>query len=99
MFDNPTTDETESDTAQINSNKRTSIKTKIKPLRSVDSTPDASADLYEPGDIVWCKLGGFPWWPALIVCVHIHKKNVDFIFVFLFISIDVQLKVEYTQKH
>jgi hypothetical protein len=30
------------------------------------STP--SSDLYEPGDIVWSKLGSFPWWPALIVC-------------------------------
>jgi len=63
IFDNPTTDEMETDTT----NKRSSIKTKTKPLSSVDSA-DASADLYEPGDIVWCKLGGFPWWPALIVC-------------------------------
>jgi hypothetical protein len=27
-----------------------------------------TSDLYEPGDIVWSKLGSFPWWPALIVC-------------------------------
>jgi hypothetical protein len=70
VFDNPTTDETEIDPTQTNTNKRTPIKTKAKPLRPVDSTPDASADLYEPGDIVWCKLGGFPWWPALIVCFN-----------------------------
>jgi hypothetical protein len=46
------------------------MKSKAKPSQSVDSA-DTSADLYEPGDIVWCKLGGFPWWPALIVCFHI----------------------------
>ena len=62
MFDSTATDQTNMDT-----NKRTPMKTKAKPLNSLDSA-DASADLYEPGDIVWCKLGGFPWWPALIVC-------------------------------
>ncbi len=29
---------------------------------------NTNSDLYEPGDIVWSKLGSFPWWPALIVC-------------------------------
>jgi hypothetical protein len=62
IFDNSTNDETKMDIT-----KRSSIKTKTKPLQSAESA-DASADLYEPGDIVWCKLGGFPWWPALIVC-------------------------------
>ncbi|CAF3252444.1 unnamed protein product, partial [Rotaria sp. Silwood2] len=32
---------------------------------SVDEN-SIGADLYEPGDIVWSKLGSFPWWPALI---------------------------------
>jgi hypothetical protein len=63
IFDNAVTDETEMDTT-----KRSPIKPKSKPLHSVDSV-DASADLYVPGDIVWCKLGSFPWWPALVVCL------------------------------
>ncbi|CAF4052599.1 unnamed protein product [Adineta steineri] len=77
IFDNPIVDETETDTSLT---KRNSTKNKTKPLRSVDS-PDASADLYEPGDIVWCKLGGFPWWPALIYrCTTeggIHTKTLN----------------------
>ena len=48
-------------------NKRTPVKTKVKAIQPIESV-DASGELYEPGDIVWCKLGGFPWWPALIVC-------------------------------
>jgi len=96
IFDDPTTDETEIDTTPANTNKRSPIKPKAKSLRSVDSV-DSSADLYEPGDIVWCKLGGFPWWPALIVCFNMFENN-NLIF-FLYISIDVMLKVEYTPKH
>ena len=64
VFDNTSNDETKIDTT-----KQMPIKPKIKPVRAVEA-PDASADLYEPGDIVWCKLGGFPWWPALIVCLY-----------------------------
>lgn len=98
IFDNPTVDDNAMDTTPSNGNKRTPIKKKTKPLVTVESA-DASADLYEPGDIVWCKLGGFPWWPALIVCrICFQQKKFNFIFL-LFISIDVLLKAEYIQKH
>ena len=33
-----------------------------------DRPTTTTNELYEPGDIVWSKLGSFPWWPALIVC-------------------------------
>ncbi len=55
IFESLTTDDTTS-----NSNKQ--IKTEF-----VDENT-SNTDLYEPGDIVWSKLGSFPWWPALIVC-------------------------------
>ncbi|CAF4654850.1 unnamed protein product, partial [Rotaria sp. Silwood2] len=42
-----------------------SIKIKTRSVHSVDEN-SIGADLYEPGDIVWSKLGSFPWWPALI---------------------------------
>ena len=45
---------------------RSPLKIKSKPAPSSDSV-DADADLFAPGDIVWCKLGSFPWWPALVV--------------------------------
>ncbi len=86
VFDNPTTEETEIDTTLSNTNKRSSIKTKEKPLRSVDSAADTSADLYEPGDIVWCKLGGFPWWPALIVCFNMFKNHNLIFFFYILVS-------------
>lgn len=43
-----------------------SKRSKVKSSRPAEST-DNDGELYEPGDIVWCKLGNFPWWPALIV--------------------------------
>lgn len=57
VFDR-STDEGESEKS-----KRTS--SKVKNSRPVEST-ESDADLYQPGDIVWCKLGNFPWWPALV---------------------------------
>jgi hypothetical protein len=61
IFENSTTDATTSD-----SNKQT-------PTKSVDDNT-VIASLYEPGDIVWSKLGSFPWWPALIVCQFLLEK-------------------------
>lgn len=57
IFENSTTDETPS----------TSINkpSKLKSGHSVDENTN-DIDLYKPGEIVWSKLGSFPWWPALI---------------------------------
>jgi len=81
----------------------TAIPAVIPPKRTPKKAPqtidaaDASADLYEPGDIVWCKLGGFPWWPALIVCLFFSSiHSISNLFYF---SIDVHLKEEYIRKH
>jgi hypothetical protein len=54
------------DTAST-SNNQTPLKNKTKPVHPIEDN-SAGADLYEPGDVVWSKLGSFPWWPALIVC-------------------------------
>lgn len=62
VFDNPTV----VNESAANPTPTTPKRAPKKTTQSVDST-DTSGDLYEPGDIVWCKLGGFPWWPALIV--------------------------------
>jgi hypothetical protein len=60
IFEHSTTDETEPEKIpQLN-------KQKPKSIQSVEENT-IGADLYEPGDIVWSKLGSFPWWPALIV--------------------------------
>ena len=64
ITDNLMVEETEMDTTVGNTEKRSPVKKSAKTSHNVDP----SADLYEPGDIVWCKLGSFPWWPALIVC-------------------------------
>ncbi|CAF3623669.1 unnamed protein product [Rotaria sp. Silwood1] len=64
IFENPTTNEIEMDTTP-KSNKQKSIQIKTRSVHSVDDN-SIGADLYEPGDIVWSKLGSFPWWPALI---------------------------------
>lgn len=45
--------------------KKTIVKTKT--IKVPTELHDDQADLYQPGDIVWCKLGNFPWWPALVV--------------------------------
>lgn len=53
---------------------------KVKSSRPAEST-DNDGELYEPGDIVWCKLGNFPWWPALIVSWWENEFNtIDFSF-------------------
>ena len=51
---------------KIESKSVISAKQKTKPAKSTDESA-VGADLYEPGDLVWSKLGSFPWWPALIV--------------------------------
>ncbi|UJR14907.1 hypothetical protein I4U23_001891 [Adineta vaga] len=33
---------------------------------SITNEDTSDANLYQPGDVVWSKLGSFPWWPALI---------------------------------
>jgi hypothetical protein len=60
IFENSTTDEIEPEKIP-QSNKQ-----KSKSIQPVEENT-IGADLYEPGDIVWSKLGSFPWWPALIV--------------------------------
>ena len=55
VFESPTPDETET--------KKRAPKKTSRPAETTDN----DGELYEPGDIVWCKLGNFPWWPALIV--------------------------------
>lgn len=35
--------------------------------KKTEISPDLHAEQYEPGDLVWSKLGNFPWWPALVV--------------------------------
>ncbi|CAF1512048.1 unnamed protein product [Adineta steineri] len=40
-------------------------KPKIKPIQPINEHT-IPADIYQPGDVVWSKLGSFPWWPALI---------------------------------
>ena len=66
IFENSaTTIDDEIDTTPVLNN-QTSVKNKPEPVEPVDENP-TGGDLYEPGDIVWSKLGSFPWWPALIV--------------------------------
>ncbi|CAF3765302.1 unnamed protein product [Rotaria socialis] len=64
IFENATTHEIEINVKP----KPTKQNFNATPTKSIDSIDDSSigADLYEPGDIVWSKLGSFPWWPALI---------------------------------
>ena len=61
VFENSTVAERE-----IESKPVASVKPKATRVKSTNE-PAVGADLYEPGDLVWSKLGSFPWWPALIV--------------------------------
>ena len=29
-----------------------------------------SSQKYRPGDIVWAKIGGYPWWPAKAISLQ-----------------------------
>ncbi|CAF1448791.1 unnamed protein product [Rotaria sordida] len=69
IFENPTTHEIEMDITPKSNKQQSLIKTKIESVHSIDEN-STGADLYEPGDIVWSKLGSFPWWPALIYRCH-----------------------------
>jgi hypothetical protein len=33
---------------------------------SLASSPDENAETFQPNDIVWAKIFGFPWWPAVV---------------------------------
>ena len=63
VFGNSATLDTDTDVVPAPSKPKVK---KPKPL-VVEEENTIGADLYEPGDIVWSKLGSFPWWPALIV--------------------------------
>lgn len=56
-------------TSQIETRKKG--KSRLSPSKQVQANDNGqnsdSARLYEPGDIVWAKLGHFAWWPAIIV--------------------------------
>ena len=51
-----------------------SVAESTAPIRTTDEQT-TSPILYEPGEIVWSKLGSFPWWPALIVTKIIFSKS------------------------
>ena len=76
----------EQNDSESKSTKQSPSKTKPKPLRTVESL-DSAADLYEPGDIVWCKLGSFPWWPALIVRRDLSPTVIIFLLFRFLVSV------------
>lgn len=51
-----------------------SVTESVAPIRTTNEQ-STSPILYEPGDIVWSKLGSFPWWPAVIVIEIIFSKS------------------------
>lgn len=93
IFDTPTAMDsvTETPPKRIKAN---IIKTKTRSAHSVDEDT-VGADLYVPGDIVWSKLGSFPWWPALIVIIFYAFSKIINIF---FYSIGAMLKMECIQE-
>ena len=73
IFEHQTINEVEHETTS-KSTEQISVKIKPRSIRSPDDN-STDADLYEPGDIVWSKLGSFPWWPALIVRQTLSKEK------------------------
>lgn len=34
-------------------------------------------DIYSKGEIIWAKMSGFPWWPAVIRGIYLKRKTKD----------------------
>lgn len=94
VFDSPAAEQNDSESKSA---KQSPLKTNPKPLRTVESL-DGNADIYEPGDIVWCKLGSFPWWPALIVRRALRDTTIIRLILLIHFSTGAMPKKGFTPK-